>query len=264
MGNKAAADKGAQAAIGDIVNSTNITGLIGQLCGMNTVVIQNLHITTVGSTNQDSAPSGLIAYFKLSQWWMGSLSESERGTIENAIGNEVARDRVSSTSRSAQGWLRSIALRIGAVHPMLASKIRARASLIETGIEMDDYWQRQFNTVKRHWLRHDFEAARQELRAIGYRMREECALPEASSAYNDLLSKLMRADPYYTEVIAVVLPIIESRPGIIQSSLTKGFPEFDVDRFRHVMYYAEIIGDIKRVKQGRSYGLFVANGVGKS
>lgn len=44
MGNKAAADHGAQAAIGDIINSTDITGLIGQLCSTNNVVIQNLHV----------------------------------------------------------------------------------------------------------------------------------------------------------------------------------------------------------------------------
>jgi len=259
MGNKAAADKGAQAAIGDIVNSTNITGLIGQLCGTNTVVIQNLHITTLGAVNVDDTPSGLIDYFDLAEWWQESLTESERGTIENAIGPEVARERIHKTSRSAQTWLRGIALRIGAVHPTLASKVRARAAWIETGVEIDDYWQRQFDTVRRHWLRLDFEAARQELRAVGFRMREENALPEATAAYDHLLAGLMRADPYYTEVMAVVMPIVESRPGVIQSSLAKGFPEFDVERFRYVMYYAEIIGDIKRVKQGRSYGLFLEN-----
>lgn len=257
MGNKATADSGGQAAIGDIVNSTNITGLIGQLCGNNTIVIQHLHISTgTKEPIKDEPPAGLIAYFDLVQWWNDALTECERVDIEDAVGNEVARDKITATSRSAQSWLRGIALRIAAVHPHLASKIRAKAAGIETGVEMDDYWQRQFDKVQRYWLRQDFEAARDELRAVGYRMREESALPEAGAVYSDLLSRLMHADPYYSEVMAVVLPIVKSTPGVIQAMLVKSFPEFDAARFRHAMYYGEVIGDIKRIKQGRSYGLY--------
>lgn len=258
MGNKAAATDGAQAAIGDIVN-TNITGLFGQLCGNSTVVIQHLHIVTGPNTIDNETPSGLIAYFDLGGWWQDSLTESERGAIENAIGNEVAKDTITATNRSAQSWLRSIAFRIGAVHPVLASKLRAKASWIETGVELDDYWKRQFDVVRRHWLRQDFESAREELRSVNYRMREENALPEAGIIYQELLAGLMRADPYYSEVMAVVLPIVASRPGVIQATLSKCCSGFDIERFRHAMYYGEIIGDIKRVKHGRSYGLYPQN-----
>lgn len=256
MGNKAAADNGAQAAIGNIVNNS-ISGLIGQLCGNGTVVIHHLHINAGGSSVVDDAPSGLIAYFDLVAWWQDVLSEAERGAIEDAIGGEVARDRITATSRSAQSWLRGIALRIGAVHPLLASKIRAKAAGIETGVEIDDYWQRQFETVRRHWLHQDFEQARTDLRDIAYRMREEHALPDVRKTYVALLAEFNHADPYYTDVMAVVLPIVESRPGVIQATLSKGCPAFDPERFRHAMYYGEIIGDLKRVKQGRSYGLFL-------
>lgn len=257
MGNKAAANDGAQAAIGDIVNNS-ISGLIGQLCGNGTVVIHHLHINAGGSAFIDDAPAGFIAYFDLVDWWQSALSEAERGAIENAIGNEVTRDHITATSRAAQSWLRGIALRIGAVHPQLASKLRAKAAGIETGVEIDDYWQRQFGTVRRYWLHQDFEQARTELRDIAYRMREENALPDVRRAYTALLVEFNRADPYYTEVMAVVLPIVESRPGVIQATLAKGCPDFDAERFRHAMYYGEMIGDIKRVKQGRSYGLHPA------
>lgn len=256
MATKASADKGAQAAIGNIVNHTNITGLIGQICGNNTVVIQHLHIMTNAATIEDDTPCGLIAHFDLGQWWQETLTECERGAIENAIGSEVARDKVSATSRSPQSWLRSTAFRIAAVHPTLASKMRAKASWIETGVELDDYWKRQFDAVRRHWARQDFESAREELRAVNYRMRQENALPEAGIAYHELLAGLMRADPYYREVMDFVLPIVTSRPGVIQATLAKCCPGFDIERFRHAMYYGEIIGDIKRVKHGRSYGLY--------
>lgn len=257
MGNKAAADNDAQAAIGDIVNNS-INGLIGQLCGNGTVVIHHLHINAGGSSVSYDTPSGLIAYFDLIAWWQDVLSEAERGAIEDAIGGEVTRDRITATSRSAQSWLRGLALRIGAVHPHLASKIRAKAAGIETGVEIDDYWQRQFETVRRHWLHQDFEQARTDLRDIAYRMREEHALPDVRKAYAALLAEFNHADPYYTDVMAVVLPIVESRPGVIQATLAKGYPDFDAERFRHAMYYGEIIGDLKRVKQGRSYGLHPA------
>lgn len=259
MVNKAAAKDGAQAAIGDIVNNS-ISGLIGQLCGNGTVVIHNLHINAGSGSVVDSQPAGLIAYFELSGWWQDILSEAERGAIEDAIGSEVARDRITTTSRPAHSWLRGIALRIGAVHPQLASKLRAKAAGLQTGVEIDDYWQRQFAAVRRHWLRQDFEQARIELRDIAFRMREENALPGVLQSYAALLAEFNHADPYYTDVMAVVLPIVASRPGVIQATLAKGCPEFDAEQFRHAMYYGEIIGDIKRVKQGRSYALHPATG----
>lgn len=253
---KASADRGGQAAIGDIINSANISGLIGQVAGNNTVVIQHLYITA--GRDSDDAEFGLIAYFGLVDWWKNTLTSAERGAIEDAIGDDVARTRITSTSRSSSGWLRSMALRIAAAHPQLASKLRAKASGIETGIEIDDYWQRQLDAVRRHWLIMDFEQARADLREIAYRMREENALPEAKEAYVELLADFTRADPYYSNLMDVVIPIIASRPGVIQATLAKGCTQFDINRFRHAMYYGEIIGDIKRVKQGRSYGLYLA------
>lgn len=257
MTTKASAEWGGQAAIGDIINKTSISSLIGQLTGNSTVVIHNLHITNVTkAANEPSA--GLIAYFGLTEWWFSVLSKDERGAIEDAIGDDVCKTSISTTNRTASSWLRSVALRIGIIHQNLASKLRAKASFLEFGIDADDYWQRQLDIVRRHWARLDFESAREELWAVGSRMREENALPEARIACSDLLASLMRADPYYAEVMECILPIITTRPGIVQSVLAKGFPQFDIHRFRHAMYYGEIIGDIRRVKRGNSYGLFGA------
>jgi hypothetical protein len=127
---------------------------------------------------------------------------------------------------------------------------------LESGIGVDDYWRRQLDVVRRHWEQREFESAREELWSVGARMRDENALPEARSACSKLLTSLMRADPYYAEVMERILPIIRIRPGIVQAVLAKGFPEFDIQRFRHAMYYGEIMGDIQRIKRGNSYGLF--------
>jgi hypothetical protein len=248
MGNRASARDGGQAAIGDIINNTLIGHLAGN-CG--TVVIQHLHVT---AQCDHRAPSGLIDYFDLEDWWL-YLSDRDRGIIEDAIGPEVCREKIHATSQSASSWLRGIAWRICAVHAQLASRLRAKATGIDTGTEIDDYWSRQLDVVRRHWQRQDFADAREALRKVGYRMREENALPDALDAFAALQADLFRADPYYTEVIAAVLPIIRSRPGVIQSVLAKGLT-FDVDRFRHAMYYGELLGDLRRVKHGRSYGLF--------
>ena len=235
------------AAVGDI-NSTSIGG-------NNTFYIQNLHITTTPSNDEGC---GLVAHFKLSDWWNTALTCAERGAIDNAIGDVVTRTQISSASQTAQSWLRSMARQISAVHPQLASKLRAKATGIETGAEADDYWQRQLDAVRSHWRCLNFERAREELRGIGYRMREENALPDARAAFDDLQAALLQADPYYTGVMDAVLPIIKSRPGIVQSVLAKGLPDIDIERFRYAMYYGEVIGDIQRVKNGRSYGLFPA------
>lgn len=255
MATKATADRGAQAAIGDILNHT--CSLIGQLSGNSTVVIQNLHINAWPAPAAVAAPAGLIAYFGLTDWWQASLMEAERSVIENAIGDEVAKATISATSQTAHSWLRSVARRIGSVHPVLASKARAKACAIISGLEIDDYWLKQLDAIRRYWLRHDFQAARDELRAVGFRMREENALPDVVSLYDNLREEFMHADPYYAEVMDVVKPIIQSRPGLTQSILAKGLPEIDIERFRYVMYYGELIGDITRIKSGRSYGLYM-------
>lgn len=259
MTRSAFADSGGQAAIRDITNnnsSTAINGLIGQLTGSGNVVIQHLHINTSGAPlNEGAYPSGLIAHFGLSQWWLTGLAPEDRAEIEDSFGAEVAKSRVSRTSRTPQSWLHSLALRVSASHPTIASKLRAKATEIETGVPIDDYWLRQLDVVNKHWLRLDFEQARVDLREIAYRMREENALPEARAAYDKLLKEFLHADPYYAEVIAVVLPIIANRPGVIQSFLAKEL-NFDVERFRYAMYYGDITGEIRRVKSGRSYALY--------
>ncbi len=254
---KAKAEHGGQAALGNILNNHGVAGLVGQLSG-GTIVIQHLHITTapVPVLHQPAEISGLIAHFSLQDWWL-SLSEVDRGIIDDAIGPEVCREKIHATSRSACSWLRGIAWRICVVHPQLASRLRAKATGIETGTEIDDYWSRQMDVIRRHWKQLDYGAAREEVRAVGYRMREENALPDERQRFESLQAEFVRADPWYTEVMSAVIPIVESRPGVVQSTLTKCLP-FDADRVRYALWHAEALGDIKRVKHGRSYGLFLA------
>lgn len=256
MAPKISANQGGQAAAGNI--NTNITNLIGQLSGSGTIVIHNLHINTHAQAAANSQMiGGLIAYYDLAEWWLGALGSDERGTIEDAFGPCVTSETITSTSQSAGAWLRGMARHISPVHPYLASKIRAKAQGIETGLEVDNYWQRQFDAVRGLWQRAEFELAREELRAISYRQREESALPEHRAMFAELLAYFTRSDPYYANVMEVALPIIATRPGVIQSTLAKSLSWCDIERFRHAMYYGEVIGEIRRVKSGRSYGLFI-------
>lgn len=254
---KASANRGGQAALGDIINDHGVSGLVGLTGG--TIVIQNLNITTTTWPRcGDNEVAGLIAYFRLEPWWM-SLSDIDRGIIEDAIGPEVCREKIHATSRTASSWLRGIAWRICVVHAQLASRLRAKATGLETGVDIDDYWSRQLDAVRRYWQHRQIDIAREELHAVGYRMREENAPADARIEFDTLRQKFCRDDPYYANVMNIIKPIVAARPGVIQSTLAKGHPMFSADQFRYAMYYGEIIGDIQRVKSGRSYALFPAS-----
>lgn len=80
----------------------------------------------------------------------------------------------------------------------------------------------------------------------------------------------VRRDPIFQKLIAALLPIIQAKPGILQSDITKQAESmdwaklYDYDRplaredISYALYFAGKFGQITRIKKGRSYELTVA------
>ncbi|BBE51806.1 hypothetical protein OYT1_ch2290 [Ferriphaselus amnicola] len=135
----------------------------------------------------------------------------------------------------------------------------ARVHTVETD---DGYlsieWRQQFDEIKQAWNAGDYDFARAWLQKLAYAITNENTPPEVHEKFKKLMVAFTRDDPLYAEVMSAALPVIEANPGIVQSTLAKQFPQFDAEQFRYAMYYGEIIGDVARVKSGRSYALSAA------
>jgi hypothetical protein len=118
-------------------------------------------------------------------------------------------------------------------------------------------WLRQFVEIDHFWRDGEFDYAREALRRLAYDIRSVDTPPIVQEKLKALIQNFTRADPMYADVMLVALPVISANPGLVQSVLSKQFPQFDADQFRYAMYYGEVIGDVIRNKKGSSYTLYL-------
>lgn len=74
-------------------------------------------------------------------------------------------------------------------------------------------------------------------------------LEQANKEY----AAFVESDPAYKNGLAVLLPIIQSNPGILQTDLYKACPGIDRETISYVLYFAASSGIIERTKKGRTY-----------
>jgi len=202
---------------------------------------------------------GLITYFHLEGWWLSAFTDAERQRIESCYGQYLTHGKISSTSQTAPGLLRAMA-RFWKPTPedaILASRLRAKANEIATGKYFDDFWINQIDEIARLWREKDYNEARTNLHELSYKVREENAPPPIPELFKELMVAFTRDDPLYADVMREALPVIAANPGIVQSTLSKQFPQFNAEQFRYAMYYGAEIGDVLREKKGRSYTLLL-------
>lgn len=78
-------------------------------------------------------------------------------------------------------------------------------------------------------------------------------LEQANKEY----AAFVESDPAYKRGLAVLLPIIQASPGILQTDLYKACPGIDRETISYVLYFAASSGIIDRTKKGRTYEIRV-------
>lgn len=99
----------------------------------------------------------------------------------------------------------------------------------------------------------DWDAARQALQRIAYTMVDE--EPEVKAKFTALMAEFASRDPLLSAVLRVVMPIVRSEPGILQTQVYKHLPGIGVEDARYALYFAEQLGILRRQKKGNSYRL---------
>lgn len=101
----------------------------------------------------------------------------------------------------------------------------------------------------------DIPAARAHYQRAAYGFSQ---LSEAQiEALKQEIASLARADPLYLETLPLLREQLLAAPGLLQADLTRQMGGPTTEALRYVLYYADQIGDIVRVKSGRSYRLYL-------
>jgi hypothetical protein len=122
------------------------------------------------------------------------------------------------------------------------------------------------NWAKQAEKRGDFLAARMEYLKCVESWKQSDDITELEKATREY-EAFVRRDPVFEKLLSILLPIIDSNPGILQSEIAKQAESvdwatlYDYNRpiaredVYYALYFAEKFNRITRTKKGRSYEL---------
>lgn len=125
------------------------------------------------------------------------------------------------------------------------------------------------NWAKQAEKRGDFLAARMEHLKCVESWKQSGDITELDKATREY-EAFVRRDPVFEKLLSILLPIIDSNPGILQSEIAKQAESvdwatlYDYNRpiaredVYYALYFAEKFNRITRAKKGRSYELRIA------
>ncbi len=125
------------------------------------------------------------------------------------------------------------------------------------------------NWAKQAEKRGDFLAARIEYLKCVESWKQSDDIIELEKATREY-EAFVRRDPVFEKLLSILLPIIKSNPGILQSEIAKQVESvdwatlYDYNRpiaredVYYALYFAEKFDRITRTKKGRSYELRIA------
>lgn len=122
-----------------------------------------------------------------------------------------------------------------------------------------DPWLAHCIEIEDAWHRGDYDFARAQLQRIAYTMVGGSVTVNEKNRFTQLMADFAKDDPLYNEVMERLMPLVQANPGLVQSQLYKGEPDHIKEQMRYVLYFANELGHIQRVKKGNSYKLYPAN-----
>ena len=111
------------------------------------------------------------------------------------------------------------------------------------------------------WHLRDFDQARLMYQKSAYAASiiQDAQLKErVNSMIKAEQAKYVVNDPLFNSIVSAALSVIQSSPGIIQSKLYAHLP-YEREQTQWALYYAEVLGKVRREKKGNSYALSPGN-----
>lgn len=100
-----------------------------------------------------------------------------------------------------------------------------------------------------------WEQARIAMEKIAYSMSRES--PENQERFKELATQFAAVEPFYQRHVARVVEAVRQNPGIKQSAIYERIPDMNKQDVRYVLYFADQLQQVHRVKKGNTYILNV-------
>lgn len=117
----------------------------------------------------------------------------------------------------------------------------------DTPIEIIDYYEKR-----------EFDAMRFALQKVAYEMVGDRYTQQEKDKFKKIMTYFAYKDPLYNDCIKRVISIVAKNEGMLQTQIYPYFKEYDTEIIRYVLYFGGELGDIRRVKSGRSYKLYTS------
>ncbi len=105
-----------------------------------------------------------------------------------------------------------------------------------------------------------WEQARIAMEKIAYSMSRET--PENQELFKELATKFASVEPFYQRHVARVVEVVRQNPGVKQSAIYELIPDMNKHDVRYVLYFADQLQQVRRVKKGNTYLLNVGPSTG--
>lgn len=95
------------------------------------------------------------------------------------------------------------------------------------------------------------------LQKLAYVVSRKSVSAETKEEFRQCVAEFAKVDPLYPSVVSKMRLLLVDNPGLQQSHIYKGQSDKIIEQMRYVLYYAEVLGDLVRVKKGSSYLLYL-------
>ena len=140
--------------------------------------------------------------------------------------------------------------------PSLQPVMQTTAHTDSDEIVLEIDWPSTFLEIERAINQGNYDFARTWLQKFAYTTVNQEVPQLVRDRFKQLMTVFARQDPLYQSIIAAILPIVTAQPGMLQTAIYAQLPCYNQEQIRYVLYFAHELGDLTRVKKGRSYQLF--------
>lgn len=121
-------------------------------------------------------------------------------------------------------------------------------------LEID--WPETFLVIEQAVQYQNYEFARTWLQKFSYGTVGNEVPQSIRNDFKRLMAAFCREDPLYRQIMQRAVPIVAAQPGMLQTALYPQLPSHSEEQIRYALYFAHELGDLVRLKKGRSYQLF--------
>ena len=124
------------------------------------------------------------------------------------------------------------------------------------GVSVEVDWAATFLVIEQAVLQKNYDFARTWLQKFSYASVKADVPQNVRDDFKRLMTAFAHEDPLYRALISQILPLVSAQSGIMQTAIYSQIPSYSEEQIRYALYFAHELGDVTRVKKGRSYQIF--------